>query len=64
MPSSADIKTNYKANGKFDSATGVELEFSIPRADLPAIPTDKISVYSWGNKGGENMKSFPISVAL
>ena len=61
---SGDIKTNYKANGKFDSATGVELEFSIPRADLPAIPNSQITVYSWGNKGGENMKNNPLKITL
>ncbi|MBR5034019.1 MAG: hypothetical protein IKX71_01810 [Bacteroidales bacterium] len=61
---SGDIKTHYNANGTFDPAKGAELEFSIPRADLPAIPASKITVYSWGNKGGENMKSHPISVTL
>ena len=54
---------HYNANGKAD-ATGVELEFSIPRADLPELPATQISVYAWGNKSGENMKNFPLKVTL
>ena len=61
---SGDIKTHYKANGTFDAEIGVELEFSIPRADLPTIPAQQITIYSWGNKGGEDMKNFPLSVTL
>ena len=29
---------------------GTHLEFSIPRADLPAIPTTAIAITAWGNK--------------
>lgn len=29
---------------------GARLEYSIPRADLPEIPSHSITVYSWGNK--------------
>lgn len=55
---------HYVANGVFDAATGVELEFSIPRADLPEIPASEITVYSWGNKGGESMRNVPLHVTL
>ncbi len=54
---------NYNANGKAD-ASGVELEFSIPRADFPTIPDSEITVYAWGNKSGENMKNFPLKIKL
>ena len=54
---------HYNANGKADTS-GVELEFSIPRADLPELPATEISVYAWGNKSGENMKNFPLKVTL
>ena len=30
---------------------GVSIEYSIPRADLPAIPATEITIKSWGNKG-------------
>ena len=30
---------------------GVNIEYSIPRADLPAIPNSEITIKSWGNKG-------------
>ena len=52
---------NYNANGKAN-ADGVELEFSIPRADFPTLPDTEITVYSWGNKSGENMKSCPLKI--
>jgi len=55
---------NYIADGVFDSATGVELEFSIPRADMPALPETEISIFSWGNKSGESMKNVPLKVTL
>ncbi|MBP5302932.1 MAG: hypothetical protein J6Y88_06790, partial [Bacteroidales bacterium] len=56
---------NYVGNGVFNAETGVELEFSIPRADLPAIPAgQEITIYSWGNKSGENMKDAPLKIAL
>ena len=54
---------NYNANGKADDS-GVELEFSIPRADFPTIPDSEISVYAWGNKSGEDMKNFPLKIKL
>ena len=54
---------HYNANGKADDS-GVELEFSIPRADLPELPATEISVYAWGNKSGENMKNFPLKITL
>ena len=61
---SGDIKTHYNPNGVIDPAVGLELEFSIPRADLPEIPTTKIPVTSWGNKNGESMKNHPLQVTL
>lgn len=54
---------NYTANGKYDEDF-VELEFSIPRADLPSIPESEITIYSWGNKSGENMKNNPLKITL
>ena len=54
---------NYTAAGKFDAAKGVELEFSIPRADLPAIAAGtEANAYSWGNKSGESMKNNPLAI--
>ena len=32
--------------------SGVETEISVPRADLMAIPSTPVKVYSWSNKGG------------
>ena len=32
------------------SDKGAEIEYRIPRADLPAIPTTAITIKSWGNK--------------
>ena len=32
--------------------SGVETEIAVPRADLPAIPSTPVTVYSWSNKGG------------
>ena len=29
---------------------GAKIEFSVPRADIPAIPTTPVTLYSWGNK--------------
>lgn len=56
---------NYVANGFFNASNGVELEFCIPRADLPGIPAgQEITIYSWGNKSGENMKDAPLKVTL
>jgi len=55
---------NYVAAGDFDASLGVELEFSIPRADLPDIPETEITILSWGNKSGENMRDIPLKVAL
>ena len=31
---------------------GVEIEFSIPRADLLAMPSGPITLWAWSNKGG------------
>ncbi len=40
---------NIKCKGIVDE-TGAHIEYSIPRADLPAIPNAPIKVTSWGNK--------------
>ena len=40
---------NIKCKGVVDE-TGAHIEYSIPRADLPAIPNTPIKVTSWGNK--------------
>lgn len=41
--------TNVRGSGVID-ASGVAVEFSIPRTDLPTIPNTPITVKSWGNK--------------
>lgn len=40
---------------------GVKIEYRIPRADLPNIPTTAITIYSWGNK---DMSKVALTVAL
>lgn len=35
---------------------GVAVEFSIPRADLLAIPAEQITLWAWSNKGGTKLE--------
>ena len=48
MPEGCTLE-NVKCKGAVDE-NGAYIEFSIPRADLPAIPTTAIKAISWGNK--------------
>ena len=48
LPESCTLK-NVVLKGEVTDA-GTAVEFSIPRADLPAIPATPISITSWGNK--------------
>ena len=48
LPETATL-ANVKCKGVVD-AEGAKIEFSIPRADLPAIPTTSVKAWSWGNK--------------
>ena len=40
---------NVQVKGYVDE-NGAYLEYSIPRSDLPAIPSTPVTVTSWGNK--------------
>ena len=53
MPATFSIK-NAKLAGKVTDGVGVEVEISIPLADLPAIPETEFSIYTWGNKGADD----------
>ena len=48
-PSTAKVKNIY-CKGVVD-ADGARIEYRIPRADLPAIPSTPFIVYSWGSLG-------------
>ena len=49
LPSTSTVK-NIICLGITDES-GYTMEFSIPRADIPAIPNTPISIKFWGNKG-------------
>ena len=55
---------NWKVNGVVTDA-GVESELSIPRADLPAFPSDAdVTALSWGNKGAGDKGKLEIKCRL
>lgn len=53
LPETATLE-NVVCQGTAD-ASGVKIEYRIPRADLPAL-TESFDVYSWGNKGFSKVK--------
>ena len=53
LPETATLE-NVECQGTVD-ASGVKIEYRIPRADLPAL-TESFDVYSWGNKGFSKVK--------
>lgn len=53
MPATCTL-ANAKIAGKVVADTSVEIEVSIPRADLPAIPSGEFSIVTWGNKGADD----------